>query len=380
MKKKLVRTAGCTALIVAFAVPAFANPFADVPRKHWAYDAVNKLAATGIIDGYGDGTFKGDKTITRYEMAQIVSKAMNKVSTVDQKLIIDKLAIEFASELNSLGVKVDSIQKQLDNQIKFSGETRVQYDSETEDTTYRFRLGASGKINDKARMNVRLSTTNADGLDQNSLDDLGSPRVDRFNIETKVKNVDAALGRQDLVLGKGLLYDSYEADGSAISGAKATWKGLTLAFDNSGDTKIQAADYQTQLYGTRVGVDYLKIDNTVDTSEYAGLNADIKLFGKNFGAEYVRNVSQNANAYRIGTDILGAQVNYLDYDANALPEQSGFNFSGATSTGFGNNSQADKGIQITYGRNIVKNVDIVVDYKNLDWAGDQTKATLNVKF
>lgn len=380
MKRRLIRTAICTALTVAFAVPAFANPFADVPRKHWAYDAVNKLAASGIVDGYGDGTFRGDKTVTRYEMAEIVSKAMNKVSTVEQKVIVDKLAVEFADELNSLGIKVDGIQKQLDNQIKFSGETRVQYDSETEDTTYRFRLGATGKINDNMKMNVRLSTADADGFDKTSLDDLGSPRIDRFNAETKAKNVDAVLGKQDLVLGKGLLYNSYEADSAAITGVKASWKGLTLAYDNSGDTKIQAADYQTRLYGTEVGADYLKVDNIVDANEYAGLNADVKLLGKTFGAEYVRNISQNADAYRIGTNILGAQVSYLDYDANALPEQSGFNFSGATSTGFGSNTQADKGIQITYGRNIAKNVDVVLDYKNLDIAGDQTKATLNVKF
>lgn len=380
MKKKLVRTAVCTALTVAFAVPAFANPFADVPRKHWAYDAVNKLVASGIVDGYSDGTFRGDRTITRYEMAQIVSKAMNNVSTVEQKVIIDKLVAEFGEELNSLGVKVDGIQKQLDNQIKFSGETRVQYDSETEDTTYRFRLGATGKINDNTKMNIRLSTADSDGIDKTSLDDLGSPSVDRFNIETKIKSMDAVVGKQDLLLGKGLLYNSYEADGAAITGAKTTWKGLTLAYDNSGDTKVQAVDYKTQLYGTSVGADYLKIDNTVDANEYAGLNADIKVFGKTVGAEYIRNVSQKANGYRIGTNILGAQVSYIDYDANALPEQSGFNFAGASSTGFGSNSQADKGFQITYGRNIVKNVGVVLDYKNLDVAGDQTKATLNVKF
>jgi hypothetical protein len=380
MKKKLLTTAISTALTVAFAVPAFANPFADVPQKHWAYDAVNKLAASGIVDGYGDGTFKGDKTLTRYEMAQIVAKAMSRVSTVDQKVIVDKLAVEFSTELNSLGVRVDGIQKQLDNQIKFNGETRVQYDNATEDTTYRLRLGATGKINDDAKFNVRLTTTDINGIDKTSIDNFGSPIIDRFNVDAKVGSVDTVLGKQDLVLGKGLLYNSYEVDGAGITGLKANYGKLTLAYDNSGDSRVQAAEYKMQLFGANVGVDYLKLDTTADTNEYAALNTDVKVFGKKVSGEYVRNTSQKANAYRVGTDILGAQVSYIDYDANALSEQSGFNFAGATSTGFGSNSQTDKGIQVTYGRNLAKNVDVVLDYKNLDVAGDQTKATLNVKF
>ena len=55
-----------------------ANPFSDLPAGHWAYGAVAKLAAAGVVDGFPDGTFKGDKTMTRYEMAQIVAKALAK--------------------------------------------------------------------------------------------------------------------------------------------------------------------------------------------------------------------------------------------------------------------------------------------------------------
>ena len=42
---------------------AAANPFSDVPRDHWAYDAVTQLAADGVVEGYGDGTFRGDRNI-----------------------------------------------------------------------------------------------------------------------------------------------------------------------------------------------------------------------------------------------------------------------------------------------------------------------------
>lgn len=86
-----------------------ANPFSDVPANSWAYDAVNKLAAEGIIDGYPNGTFGGDRLMTRYEMAQIVAKAMAKGANVD------RLAAEFADELDSLGVRVAGLEKKSDN-------------------------------------------------------------------------------------------------------------------------------------------------------------------------------------------------------------------------------------------------------------------------
>lgn len=65
MKKALV-SALTTALVVGAVSTTFAaaNPFADVPTDHWAYDAVSTLAADGVIEGYGTG-FKGDKNVTR---------------------------------------------------------------------------------------------------------------------------------------------------------------------------------------------------------------------------------------------------------------------------------------------------------------------------
>ena len=97
-----------------------ANPFSYVPAGHWAYDAVNKLAAEGVVDGYPDGTYGGDKLMTRYEMAQIVAKAMAKGANVD------KLAAEFADELDSLGVRVANLEKKADN-VKITGQIRASY-------------------------------------------------------------------------------------------------------------------------------------------------------------------------------------------------------------------------------------------------------------
>jgi len=94
-----------------------ASPFSDVPTNHWAYNAIGKLAKSGIIDGYGNGLFLGDKTMTRYEMAQIVANAMTKSDKADaeQKALINKLAKEFSDELQSLGVRVANLENNANN-------------------------------------------------------------------------------------------------------------------------------------------------------------------------------------------------------------------------------------------------------------------------
>ena len=89
MKKSLVLAMAMALGVTASAYAA--NPFSDVPAGHWAYDSINKLAAAGVIEGYGDSTFGGDKLMTRYEMAQIVAKAMAKGANVD------KLAAEWTT-------------------------------------------------------------------------------------------------------------------------------------------------------------------------------------------------------------------------------------------------------------------------------------------
>ena len=85
MKKSLVLAMAMALGVTASAYAA--NPFSDVPAGHWAYDSINKLAAAGVIEGYGDSTFGGDKLMTRYEMAQIVAKAMARALTLTNWLL-----------------------------------------------------------------------------------------------------------------------------------------------------------------------------------------------------------------------------------------------------------------------------------------------------
>ena len=144
MKKSLVLAMAMALGVTASAYAA--NPFSDVPAGHWAYDAVNKLAAEGVVDGYPDGTYGGDKLMTRYEMAQIVAKAMAKGANVD------KLAAEFADELDSLGVRVANLEKKADN-VKITGQIRASYrdvdgDAKSHQGRLRTRLFVNGAVNE----------------------------------------------------------------------------------------------------------------------------------------------------------------------------------------------------------------------------------------
>ncbi len=167
MKKKLA-AAILASMTLALAAPAFAAPnaFADVPKNHWAYNAVNELAAAGVIDGYGDGTFKGDKLITRYEMAQIVARAYNNYDTANtkNKATMDKLAQEFGDELKNLGIRVAKLEKN-QPKIKVTGETRFHYENHDADAydlhgddafKWRQRLILNADINDKISYTARL--------------------------------------------------------------------------------------------------------------------------------------------------------------------------------------------------------------------------------
>ena len=223
MKKTLV-SAITTALVVGAASTTFAaaNPFSDVPRDSWAYDAVTKLAKEGVINGYGDGTFRGDTNITRYEMAQMVAKAMAKdgVSAAD-KATIDKLAAEFADELNNLGVRVDNLEKKVDN-VKFTGEARYRYTSQRLDgrdnanaSKFLFRLEPTAQINDNWVAKARLDWTS--DLDKDS-DAKGSENnaatADRVYVQGNMNGATVKAGKLPVYTTQGILMDN------RISGAQ----------------------------------------------------------------------------------------------------------------------------------------------------------------
>ncbi|HWR42314.1 S-layer homology domain-containing protein [Sporomusa sp.] len=161
---------------------AAVQSFSDVPADHWAYQAVGKLAKAGLIDGYNDKAFKGDRTLSRYEFAIVVAKAIDKLEKADEtnQKLIDKLSIEFATELNRLGARVAKVESKTNTWV--SGETRVRYfgnEPKAPGTTklhgsdsfdFRQRIKFQGTINDDISWMARLSASSKFGNYNNGTD------------------------------------------------------------------------------------------------------------------------------------------------------------------------------------------------------------------
>lgn len=204
MKKTLL-----LAMTIAMGITASAyaaNPFSDVPAGHWAYDAVNKLAAEGVIEGYPGGTYGGDRLMTRYEMAQIVAKAMAKGANVD------KLAAEFAGELDSLGVRVANLEKKADS-VRITGQIRYEYGDRNGDMQktkgkvaqhrLRSRIFVNGNINEDWSYTGRFE--NNQSLKNSSGDD--TLKFNQAYVNGKIGGAKVIAGKTDHYAGNGFIYD-----------------------------------------------------------------------------------------------------------------------------------------------------------------------------
>ncbi|WP_302491047.1 S-layer homology domain-containing protein [uncultured Dialister sp.] len=164
-----------TTLAALFVATAFnvsaANPFADVDTSSWAYQAVSQLSDQGVVDGYPDGTFKGDKNVSRYELAQIIARLMAKEESLNdsQRATVQKLSAEYAGELQSLGVRVKELEKKTGNLSNIT-EIRVQdiprYDnvykdnkSSHDELSLRVRINTMANVNDRSTVYSQLETT-----------------------------------------------------------------------------------------------------------------------------------------------------------------------------------------------------------------------------
>ena len=270
MKKQFAAIFAATAVLgvtTAFA----ANPFSDVTPDSWAYQAVSQLAAAGIVNGYPDGTFKGQNDITRYEMAQMVAKAMANQdrANAEQQAMINRLADEFSNELNNLGVRVARLEDRVGN-VKVTGDARLRYqDKEHGNSKFdaRARLQFNAKVNDRTDATVRLVAGNFEF--GNATADT-TVKFDRAFVNHKFgERVSVKAGRFGQMLGAGLAYDD------AFDGVQF----------NAGNEKInfQAA------YGYAVAGDAFKTKTTNDNPELVVANLNGKV-GKhtNVGGFYTR--------------------------------------------------------------------------------------------
>ena len=389
MKKRLLRAAITTALTVAFAVPAFANPFSDVPAGHWAYQAVSDLQKAGIVEGY-NGKFNGSQNMTRYEMAQIVAKAMTKAQTDEQKGTVDKLAREFAVELMNLGVKVDGLEKKVDNMVKVSGDARVRYfntdDIDANDagsiTDYRARVSFDGKINDDLKFNARLSSGNADAEASSK-----EIKLDTANVSFKTYALENTIGRQDIKLGSGYIMDTQmnglasKIGGLKVFGGNASQNG-NIDGANSVET-IYGAEYGLNLGPAKITADYL--NNADAEEEIYGANISGRITnGLTATAEYFKNddLDADSKAYGVKFDKLGLSATYRDVEAGGLTAYSTLNnnrFNEAM------NENGFKGMEYQFDRELAKNTVLTVkhqDFEKQDGSdlAARTSAVVNVKF
>ena len=186
MKHAFLKAAIAACFACAAVTVSAANPFTDVSADDWAYQAGASLSDEGVIDGYPDGTFRGDKHVTRYEIAQIVARLMAKEDTLNasQKETLAKLSSQYANELKDLGVRIAELEKKR-GATDLITELRVQsidrYDDvfkgnvqKHNELSTRVRLNTITPVNDRVHLYGQLETI----LDMNGKESYDVNRID----------------------------------------------------------------------------------------------------------------------------------------------------------------------------------------------------------
>lgn len=257
-------------MVFAMAVPAFANPFSDVSTNHWAYDAIVKVLASGILDGYPDGTFKGNKAVSRYEIAVIVAR------------ILDNIAAEREALEAELEAEIDAASADADKKIEAA---KV----ELEDVIKKMaKEGLSDQEAADVALMIRALTA---GLKQ-ELKDLG----------VEVADMEKALGEK---------IDALEARVAALEEPVYEWSASTAidfhTIDYTGTPYVDPFDLQSD--EDEDGVDETEV--LFDTDEYFTHTFDL---GFNANKDGV-NVDMDLNAV---TNLFG---NVIDNSSSGLDQQ-----------------------------------------------------------
>ena len=268
MKKMLAVVAAAS--LVAVAAPAFAaNPFSDVPMNHWAYDAVEQLSAKGILEGYPNGTFKGNRAMTRYEIATMVARMMAAGGLSGEDLEkLKALVVEFQPELEALGVKVDGFDSRLSalekgvGGWKITGQMRFDYNAWDNDVPGS-GSGEDGFTMNRARLFLHKDLT--DGITFDARYHAG--RFDRWWLTAK-----DFMGLEGLTMRGGQFYLDWEDedglyDDNDAFNMDANYRGFDLKYNrgmftvegfaasNQGGS-IYAPNASDEYYGARLKFDF----------------------------------------------------------------------------------------------------------------------------
>ena len=295
--KKILALAAVAALTAGVSAYA-ANPFSDVTPDDWAFQAVSDLSVQGVVEGYPDGSFKGERNMTRYELAQIIARLMAKEDQLnaEQQATLDKLAGEYADELANLGVRVANLEKKVGN-ISWSGDARMQYHHELANRTEhadlwsgRMRINVEGQVNDQVTVNGRFV---------NEMDfkngDSSSTSMDRINAKWTPNDATyVTIGRQGVALDvTGTFWD----EDAVFDGVAAGWDngkvGVEAGYGRFKSAENEADGWSTQdkmeaWYGKLTG----HIADAADVSAFYLKNAQ----KQDQGAQ----VGENASAWGAG--------------------------------------------------------------------------------
>ena len=307
--KKILALAAVAALTAGVSAYA-ANPFSDVTPDDWAFQAVSDLSVQGVVEGYPDGSFKGERNMTRYELAQIIARLMAKEDQLnaEQQATLDKLAGEYADELANLGVRVSNLEKKVGN-LYWSGDARMRYlhnskeDAKTGKDAWdgRMRINVKGQVNDatyvQGQMVTQMMFKDADAT---------KPKTDgqTFMAQLYVNHnfsdkVAVSLGRQQLKMGNqgGWMYAALEGyDGAQVSYndgklALTTGFGQLNASDvlkiNNKDMYFAQGAYDFGV--AKLNADYIATKESKDNQEIYGVGLNVPVQKFNVFGEYYQN-------------------------------------------------------------------------------------------
>ena len=343
MKKVLVTALVCIFLMglagVAMAAPA--SIFSDVPADHWAYKAVNTLAKDKIVEGYGDGTYRGDRTMTRYEMAQIIANAMTKVdkASAEDKALINKLAKEFAAELEQIDARLAKVEKKAAaDHFNWAGEATlrwISFENRTKSHAFQsnYRIWMNAPVNDQISTNLRFIN-----MKQTSFGTNDSVATNNDNLNTCIEanivakdflgmgNATATAGRFNVANGA----TGYWMNFWGVDGAKLVIDNKAVKVEIGGGdfsnpltaygttTQTSPLQFQDAYYAnvkwntskaTQLQGYYIKSTN-VDTADIWGVGLSTK-FAKDFllRGDYIQN-----NAYSADNTATYVRLNYKGND------------------------------------------------------------------
>ena len=378
MKSKVL--AALVATMAVGATCAFAaNPFVDVPSDSWAYKSVVELADAGIIQGVDGSYFQGERNITRYEAAEMVAKAMAHMdkASVEQRALINKLADEYADELNNLGVRVSNLENKVGN-VKLTGDARLRYRYQDGNKTkendsswdYRIRLRATANVNDKTTVNYGISSNNHSFANNDKADDGEKSDVytDIANVSTNfAPNWNATVGRYTYVLGNAYGYQFGDTfDGAQLkynNGHFAATAGYGKFKEGNSVTDLKdnkdAGLTEDTLLGVKTGYGELE--------GFFGNGSAVGVYYNSFNKS--GSAAKDAAAKTIADDLWGAYASYnFGSKWNALANYEHISLNGKTAVT--NDDSADVWIgKLTYGKASLaapKSWDIWVEYLNAE--------------